>query len=1661
MALVLIVTAPLLSRAQQVTLVTVHRGWYRGDGFNDPANLNYITGLLGSSNNDPRYRSFFVFDLTQVTNLIVSAELQLQNPIFGYNSPDSAEILGIFDVTTPLSVLNNGTGGTNAFDDLGSGVFFGAATVDDSMNYGYIVPVDLNPNGIAALNAARGGMIAFGGAIVTLAGHTDENVFSRSDASDYTGIQLQTVPNTAQPDLQLSIVDSPDPVSIGELLSYQLTLTNAGNLTATSVVLQSALSTNASVFSVAVSQGTFSQTATSVVCNLGQLSPGSAATVNVQVTPTSIGMVTNSAVATLYETDANPTNNSATQTTLVVPLKFYSAPSLNIGRAYHTATLLADNRVLIVGGMTSTGQTVTAELYDPVAKTFTLTGSMQRPRTGHAATLLNDGTVLVTGMSAANLYGAEIYNPATGTFSSISNAVYVHLDHTSTLLNDGRVFITGDSYTFPYNAAEVYVPGLHSFTNLPLSTYGATKNEAIKLDDGRVLLAGGTQGGAYDPAVNSEIFDPATSMFTALPPLNVNRWYYGGAKLLDGRVLLAGGNSGGQLSADLFFTNTQTFVLVTNSMRWPHYFTKANRLPDGKVLVTGSSPQAELFDPANNSFSDTSQMQVARYFFTATTLADATVLLVGGMDVDTGAYLATNEIYDPARVKPAPSISVHDVALLESNSGTTNALFQLYLSSPMGLPVSVAFNTVEGTASQTNDFIPTNGFAVFPPGVTNIAIPVAVIGDLNYELDETFQLNLSNPTNAVIDNASATCTIVNDDPQPSISIASVSIPEGNDYTNVLTFSLTLSATSYQPIWVDYFTSNGTALAGSDYIATSGGITFDPGVTNLQIQVVIWSDIIPEPDKFFHLYLPDSVNATLLTNHVIGTILNDDGLPGVPSAFVLSTVSSPQHLRVPFPLTITAKDAFGNTVSNYAGGAMLWSSLTNSPALLFDFSEGDFSQWTPLNTPGSPGPYQIVPFDVAGHGCPSLAFRLEPDWNGPDGIFRPVTLSAGTTYDLSADIAAFNEDANYLAPGAVGLMINNQLLTNFDFGTFGYLGPQQTFRTNLLASYTAPTNGTYRLTVSFTRGIPQQAMWSYVDNVRVTPAAVPPRWIPSFTNGIWSGQIDPMTAVSGLQLLAQAPEGYFGAGNAFDILPDSDLGLSGNTSPPLIRAGSDVVLSFTVTNRGPSTATNVVLTDVLPSALRFRLAALSQGSYIYSNGVVVCNLGNLTNRQQSTVSITAKPYIPGTMTNVATLTFPAFDPNTADNSLLTVLTADVPLLHVDNVAILEGDFGTTNAQVPFWLEGPVGITLSLDYATRDGTALSGSDYLPVSGTLAFPPDVTNLTVPVPIVGDLTWEPTETLTLAVTNLVNLVPSQPQATITIVDNDPVPSISIADVSLPEGNSGTSPAVFPVTLSNPSSVPIQVSCHTTNGTATAPNDYLPTTGTLTFPPGSTNQTFSVLVVGDTNNEPDETFFVVLSSPVAASIARGMATGTILNDDAAPGRLLRFAFDPIASPQHINQPFQVTIRGLDHLNQPAQFYGTAVLSAQTAYATNLLISPSNVSGFVGGVWTGSVMLQPGATNVYLTVDDLQEHVGTSGLFQVVGPEAIRFGHVQWLTNGSFQMSVEALLGKTYTLSTSANLSNWVPAFNFVCTNFPTTIADPAAPGARQRFYRVVGPATP
>jgi len=89
---------------------------------------------------------------------------------------------------------------------------------------------------------------------------------------------------------------------------------------------------------------------------------------------------------------------------------------------------------------------------------------------------------------------------------------------------------------------------------------------------------------------------------------------------------------------------------------------------------------------------------------------------------------------------------------------------------------------------------------------------------------------------------------------------------------------------------------------------------------------------------------------------------------------------------------------------------------------------------------------------------------------------------------------------------------------------------------------------------------------------------------------------------------------------------------------------------------------------------------------------------------------------------------------------------LPLLHVENLSVIEGDSGTNTTLVPIWLEGPVAQTVSVDYVTSDGTATAGADYLGVSGTLVFPPDVTTQYVQLPIMGDLIREGNKTILLA---------------------------------------------------------------------------------------------------------------------------------------------------------------------------------------------------------------------------------------------------------------------------------------------------------------------------
>lgn len=242
-----------------------------------------------------------------------------------------------------------------------------------------------------------------------------------------------------------------------------------------------------------------------------------------------------------------------------------------------------------------------------------------------------------------------------------------------------------------------------------------------------------------------------------------------------------------------------------------------------------------------------------------------------------------------------PTLSINDVSLSEGNSGTTNFNFTVSLSAPVAQPVTVDFATAGSSATSGVDFIANSGTVTFPANNnTPQTVTVQVVGDINFEQNEVFFVNLSNAVNATIMDAQGSGTINNDDSQPSISIGDVSVAEGNSGTTNATFTVTLSATSFQNISVNYATANGTATAGSDYTATSGTATIPAGFTSQTFNVSITGDNVFEPDETFLVNLTSPVNATISDNQAIGTILNDDPDPGATANLTVYVADAGNH-----------------------------------------------------------------------------------------------------------------------------------------------------------------------------------------------------------------------------------------------------------------------------------------------------------------------------------------------------------------------------------------------------------------------------------------------------------------------------------------------------------------------------------------------------------------------------------------------------------------------------------------------------------------------------------------------------------------------------------------------------------------------------------------------
>ena len=266
---------------------------------------------------------------------------------------------------------------------------------------------------------------------------------------------------------------------------------------------------------------------------------------------------------------------------------FVLVGEMNVARAGHTATLLANGKVLLAGGFTDEGITAAAELYDPVSKLFTPVGNMLNPRGGSTATLLTTGDVLIAGGGDVDaVSSAELFHPATNQFSATGAMTVPRQSHTATLLPGGRVLVVGGGGTnMVLASAELYDPATGTFASAGTMSLPRYKHAAVLLKDGHTLILGGSDErdwrGTY---CSAEIYDWRSGKFTPIPAMADQRFKFpcAVAQFGSGNILVCGGSK----TVELFDFLLKRFRAVAE-FDHPYYYSTASLLNNGTVLIVG------------------------------------------------------------------------------------------------------------------------------------------------------------------------------------------------------------------------------------------------------------------------------------------------------------------------------------------------------------------------------------------------------------------------------------------------------------------------------------------------------------------------------------------------------------------------------------------------------------------------------------------------------------------------------------------------------------------------------------------------------------------------------------------------------------------------------------------------------------------------------------------------------------------------------------------------------------------------------------------------------------------------------------------------------------------------------------------------------------------
>ncbi len=897
-----------------------------------------------------------------------------------------------------------------------------------------------------------------------------------------------------------------------------------------------------------------------------------------------------------------------------------------------------------------------------------------------------------------------------------------------------------------------------------------------------------------------------------------------------------------------------------------------------------------------------------------------------------------------------PSISISSTAVTE---GAT-AVLALNLASARSRTVSVDYFATNGTAIAGIDFVPVSGTLVFQPGETAKTISIPTIDDALNEPSEGFVINLRNPINAILEKIQTTVALFDNDPAPSLSISDASVVEGHRGTAAeARFRVTLSWPSGQGISVRYSTGGGTASAGQDYPAVSGTLHLPGGAMEGEIVVPVHGDDLAEEDETFFVNLTQPVNATLSRSQGSGLILDDDARR--LDHFTIDPVPSPQELGQPFTVRVSARDGFGQVVGDFDGTVAMdvyrdrEEVSVGSGGTTWEYPMGAYYHDSRLQTlylseeigragritdvalyvtspPGQP----LRRWTIRMKHAPQDRFeaaRWETDgWTSVYQNDEPVQGSGWKVFHLQRPFD-FNGVENLL----VDFSFNNDFYSSDGLCRFS--------DTKDLRSVSYRTDSAFGDPLDWNSdNAPSPILSSRVPNVRFsleTPISVAPVQTTPFSSGTWEGSIAVFEVVENIRLRADDGSGHFGETEPFSVLAANDVFLQLAEPPSSANMGERVEFSMVIGNTGPATATGVVVTNAIASQLRLDSASTPRGPCAVQGQMVTCQIGTLAADEQVAITIATTAIASGPGTNFFNLGRNGTDAYSNNNQAAAALTIVPASLFIDNVSVIEGNSGTTNAFFTVRLSTAVNEIVSVNYdtVTTSGTATAGTDYLPGTGTLYFTPGVTTQQLVVVVKGDAINEGAETFLVRLSDAKNAVIGRGQATGTILNDDPLPALRIGDMSVIEGDAGITVAQFDVTLSALSEQLVFFSYTTSNGTALGGDDFQIRSSFSAIPAGLTNGTVTVNVLGDITVEPDETFFVSLSAPVNATIERATGRATILNDDGLPGSLHHFEWSAVPSPQPLNQPFTVRLTAKD-------FFGQTI---------NTFSGPVTVEGRVGG----------------------------------------------------------------------------------------------------------------